>query len=182
LSALGAFQTLYYSYLAKPRSDRLLYQAICRNRVRNILELGVGRGSRAVRLVRMAQRYHAAAEVRYVGLDPFEARTVNDGPGTTLKLAYRMLRATGARVQLLPGEPLATLGRAANNIGGIDLAIFSSRLDPRLLTETWFYVPRMLNPQSEVFVESDLPGNRRTIRRVEPDELAALATPRRRAA
>lgn len=182
LSALGTVQAFYYSYLAAPRSDGALFQAIRRNRPRRVLELGIGTGSRAVRLIRMAQRHHAEGDVRYIGLDLFEARTACDGPGITLKLAYRMLRATGARIQLLPGEPLETLARAANNLGTIDLAVFSARLDPRLLAETWFYVPRLLNPSSEVFMETELAGGRCAIRRVEPGELASMAATRRRAA
>lgn len=182
LSALETLQVLYHCYLAAPSSDRVLYQAIRRNRARRILELGIGTGSRAARLIWMAQRYHASDEVRYVGLDPFEARTACDGPGITLRLAYRMLRTTGAKIRLLPGEPLAVLAQAANHVGTVDLAIFSARLDPSLLVETWFYVPRLLHPQSEVFVEAQLPAGRRTLRRVAPDEIAALAATRRKAA
>jgi len=182
LAALGTLQVLYYCHLASPSSDRVLYRAIRRSQARNILELGVGTGRRAVRLIRMAQCHHAAEQVRYVGLDPFEARTAHDGPGTTLKLAYRTLRATGASVRLLPGEPLAALAQAANSIGEVDLAVFSSPLDPTRLAETWFYVPRLLHPQSEVYVETPLPGERRQVRRVEPAEIAALAATRRRAA
>ncbi len=182
MSALGTLQALYYCHLATPGSDRVLYRALRRGGGRRILELGIGSGSRAVGLIRMAQRCHAADEVCYIGLDPFEARTARDGPGITLKLAYRMLRATGAQVRLLPGEPLAVLAHAANAIGTVDLAVFSARLDPQLLAETWFYVPRLLHPRSEVYLETNLPGNRQSVRRVEPDELAALAAPRRRAA
>jgi len=142
----------------------------------------MGTGSRAVRLVEMAQRYHEADQIRYIGLDLFEARSACDGPGITLKLAYRMLRATGAKIQLLPGEPLTTLARTANNIGTIDLAIFSARLDPRLLAETWFYVPRLLHPGSLVFVETELAGNQFAMRPLALSELATLAEVRRRAA
>ncbi len=182
LSALGTLQVLYYCHLASPSSDRVLYRAMQRSRARRVLELGIGTGSRAVRLIRMAQRHYAPEEVRYIGLDPFEARTACDGPGITLKLAYRMLRATGAQVRLLPGEPLAVLAQAANAVGTVDLAVFSARLDPNLLAETWFYVPRLLHPQSEVYVETNLPGNRQMVRRVEPAEIAALAGTRRKAA
>lgn len=182
MSALRTLQVLYTCYLAKPNSDRVLYRTILQNRARKILELGIGTGSRAKRLIWLAQRYHAPHSVCYVGLDPFEARTASDGPGVALKLAYRMLRTSGASVRLLPGEPLAVLAEAANTIGTVDLAIFSARVAPTLLAETWFYVPRLLHPQSEVFVETGLPGGRRSIRRVEPDEIAAVAATRRRAA
>ncbi len=178
----AALEHIYLSYLSRPASDRVLYQAIRNQRAQTILELGVGTGSRALRLIRLAQRYHAAHQVGYFGLDPFEARTAADGPGISLKLAYRTLRATGARIRLLPGEPLAVLAQAANSLGKVDLLIFSCRLDSRLLSETWFYVPRLLHPGSAVFVESLLPGNRLTIRPIAPDEIASLAATRRRAA
>ena len=180
--ALGAFQSFYYCHFASPRSDRVLYRAVRRSGASRILELGMGTGRRAARLIRMAQHHDQPGAVRYVGLDPFEARTASDGPGMSLKLAYRMLRATGARVQLLPGEPLAVLAQAANSLGPVDLVIFSARLDPRLLAETWYYVPRLLHSESEVYVETELPGNGRSLRCVEPGEIAALVSTRRRAA
>ena len=123
-------------------------------------------------------------EIQFTGIDLFESRSSADGPGVTLKMAHRLLTATGARVQVVPGDPLSGLSRVANTLGQIDLIIFSPRLNPKQLARAWFYVPRLLHDRSQVLVEELLPGGRtssRLVPRNEIDALAAAASPRRAA-
>ena len=177
-------RTLYLSYLSKPSGDRLIYRTIARQRVQSILEIGVGVGQRASRMIEMAGRFHPTGEIRYVGIDPFESRTAMDGPGVTLKMAHRLLHATGAQVQLIPGEPFAALSQTANSLGQIDLMVVSSRVDPRQLAQAWFYVPRLLHERSAVLLEKLLPGGDTSVRLATGDEietLSAAATSRRAA-
>ena len=68
-----------------------------------------------------------------------------------LKEAHRMLKSTGATVQLIPGDPFQTLSRVANNLASTDLLVFSA--DVMACEPDWYYVPRMLNQQSIVFVQ-----------------------------
>ena len=91
-------RVFYLSYFSNPAGDRLIYRTIRRQKVRTILELGIGFGQRAVRMIEIAGCYHPIREVRFTGVDLFEARSSADGPGVTLKMAHRLLNATGARI------------------------------------------------------------------------------------
>ena len=157
--------------------DRPIYRAIRRGQFRKIVELGIGIGQRAVRMIEVAGSDGSPGEVRYTGIDLFEARSAIDGPGVTLKMAHRLLKATGARVQLLPGDPFTALSRAANGLTGTDLLIISARQDPRPLARAWFYIPRMLHAQSLVLIEEvPVAGGPLVVRRVGADEIARLAS------
>lgn len=178
----NSLQRFYLSYFSRPKSDRVIYRAIRQQGARRIVEVGIGTAQRAVRMLEMAGLCSPDESIHYTGLDQFESRRCSDGPGVNLKLAHRMLGATGARVRLLPGEPLALLPAAANASGAADLLIFSARLDPRELARSWFFVPRLLHEGTQVFVEGLLPGGRVVTRRIAHDEIRSLAAVRRRAA
>ncbi len=175
MPSISRFQALHLSYLSQPASDRPVYRAIVRQEARTFLELGVGVGQRAVRMIELAGRFHADRDVKYTGIDPFEARTSVDGPGVTLKMAHRLLTATGARIQLVPGQPHTSLARVANALGQVDLVIISARVDPQDLAGAWFYMPRLLHPGSKVFQEKLLPGGRMSINSIDPAQIESLA-------
>ena len=153
MSAAGFFKSVYLQYLSKPPEYRKVYAAIRRRKPRSIVELGVGDGTRAQRIIAMAQRYHEG-EVRYTGVDLFEARD-DAQTGLPLKSAYKLLRSTGAKVQLVPGDPFSALARTANSLTGTELLIISSDQDVQSLERAWFYVPRMITESSLTFIESD---------------------------
>jgi len=153
LPAVGHLKYLYLAYFSDPSAERPLYRAIRRRQVRTIVELGVGMGNRSARLIEVAQRYHAPREVCYTGIDQFEARSSSVTPGMTLKRAHRTLKALGAKIQLVPGDPWMALSRTANTLTGTDLFVVSADQDAESLARAWFYVPRMLHENSQVFVE-----------------------------
>jgi hypothetical protein len=175
LASTSRLRVFYLSHLSKPASDRPIYRAICRERIRKILELGIGVGERAVRMIEVAGRFCSPREIEFSGTDLFEARSAADGPGVTLKMAHRLLGGTGARIQLVPGDPCAGLARVANGLGEVDLVVISARLAPQYLARTWFYVPRLLHDRTQVFLEGLLPGGRKSLRLVTRDEIEALA-------
>jgi len=169
-------RSFYLSYFSTPSSDRLIYQAVCRQKAQRFLELGIGVGQRAARMIEAAALFFPQPEIRYIGIDPFEARSAVDGPGVTLKMAHRLLTRTGARIRLIPGEPSTALASSANTLGKVDLIVISSRLDQRHLAKGWFYVPRLLHEESRVFLEKTRPGGRTLLKVVAPSEIRALAS------
>lgn len=167
---------LYLSHFSKPASDRAVYRVIRNESVQRIVELGIGTGQRAVRMIELAALQSSPGQIRYTGIDRFEARAPSDGPGLSVKTAHRLLSRTGARVQLLPGDPFSALARAANNLAGSELVIISAGHDPRSLARAWFYVPRMLATGSCVLIEEPSePAGEVSLRRVTPDEIDRLA-------
>jgi len=176
---------LYLAYFSKPAGERALYRLISRRRPRRILELGIGSGRRAVRMLQTCRRWHGCEELRYVGVDLFEARPASAVPPLSLKQAHCLLKATGAKIHLIPGDPLSALARSANSLPGNDLVIISADQPPESLAQSWFYLPRMLSPGSIVLLEAAAaaatPAAFRTIEAAEIEALAAVHM-RRRAA
>ena len=175
MGSISRLQAFYFSYLSSPTGNRPIYREICRRRVRTILELGVGNGQRAVRMIKLAGLFRPPPDIEFYGIDLFESRTAADGPGMSLKMAHRILGSTGAKIQLIPGDPYAGLARSANSLGKLDLMVVSARLHPRSLGPAWFYVPRLLHDRTLVFQEQLRPGGRTSLHLLSSDELAALA-------
>jgi hypothetical protein len=153
LTILSLIRSVYYRYVSKPAFNRPVYRAIQRYHARKIVELGIGTGHRAVRMIQAARCASPEADIRYVGLDRFEDRTESDGSGLSLKAAHQLLRAADAQIQLIPGLPADTLTRMANALGKVDLLIMPAALDSPSAGRFWFFVPRMLHEHSVVFVE-----------------------------
>jgi predicted O-methyltransferase YrrM len=168
----------YLYYLSSPASDRWLYRLMRDRGVSSIVELGVGMGARASRMIEVALSRQRAAAVRYVGIDLFETRP-QDKPGMTIKRAHKVLSPLGARVHLMPGDPFTALSRAANTLAGVDLLVIGADQDRESLAWAWFYVPRMLHEQSLVCLEGrDWRRGRLSYRLVSRSEVDALAAAR----
>ena len=176
LSINNGLRFAYLSYFSQPPSDRPIYRAIRSQRVRRIVEFGVGLGQRAVRMIEAASLFAPRQEILYAGVDLYEARSSYEGPGLTLKMAHRKLKSTGARIQLLPGDPFTVLSRSANGLSGTDLIVISERQDKDSLRRGWFYLPRMLHGSSSVFVEEPSnQGGKHVLRLLPPREIEERA-------
>ena len=176
---------LHLFHFSKPSGDRPLYRAIYRHCAQKIVELNVGDGRRAQRMIEVAHRRASApGNVHYVGLDPFEGRSEASVPSRSLKEVHQLLRGTGARVQLVPGNLSDTLIRLANSLGKVDVLIVPAELDSPASARLWFFVPRMLHQQSQVFVEQVSKKGELVLAikpREEIDRLAAAGSARRAA-
>lgn len=179
-SRLRLFQLLH---LSKPASDRPIYQAVYQRRVQKILELGVGTAQRGLQLIELAGQHFPADQIAYTGVDPFEARTSGDGPGLSLKQAYRLFHATGARVRLVPGDPLAIFSAMANHLGIADLVLIGWPLERRLLPRASYYLRRMIHDGSLVLLEEQAePCAEKSVKVLSLERIQSLAASFRRAA
>jgi hypothetical protein len=176
LQIFSQLRSLYLRYFSKPTPDRPIYQAIRRHRAQKIVELGVGDGRRAMRMIDVARCASPPSDVHYVGMDLFEGRTESSGPGMSLKAAYQLLRGTGVRVQLVPGNPSDGLVRLANSLGKVDLLILPAELDSPEFARLWFFVPRMLHDDSVVLIDGPSDDGRRSLVTKPRHEIDRLAT------
>lgn len=149
MSVIRYVQGLYLAYLSKPASHRSLYRAVRKAPIRSIVQLGLGDASLALNLIWLAQQ-KSAERIRFTGVDLFELRP-NPSTGLSLKDAHQKLSATGARIKLAPGDPLAALARHANSLVNTDLLVIAGDQDATALGQAWFYIPRMLTPETLVF-------------------------------
>ncbi|MBX7167889.1 MAG: hypothetical protein K1X74_16265 [Pirellulales bacterium] len=173
---------LYLAYLSKPASERKLYRTIKREQVTSILEIGVGEGQRALRMIDLARRLHPEETIRYSGIDLFEAR--NDGEGVAIKEMHRLLSPTGAKFRLIPGDPFSALSRKANDLPKAELVVISSTVDKQSLAKAWFYLPRLLEKHSLVMreeIDEELRVDFDELDRAEVERLAAKANGRKAA-
>ncbi|MEK6236839.1 MAG: hypothetical protein N2C14_19195 [Planctomycetales bacterium] len=164
-----------------PAHDESLCQLIRQGGVRRVVEIGVGSGQRAARMIHEALRQHAPVEIHYVGIDSFEG-----GGKASLKDVYQLLRPTGARLRLIPGDALSGLRQVANDLPDTDLLVISSDQTDASLQDAWAYMPRMLHAESQVFREEFDPETKslslRSISVAEIDALADQVWKRRRLA
>lgn len=126
-------------------------------------------------MIDAAARFTPRSEIQYIGMDRFEERGETDGPGLTLITAHRVLTRSGARIKLIPGDPLRSLARAANDLGQVDLLIISPQPEAERLSRVWYFVPRLLHAQTRIFVEQILPGGEKSLQAVSPREIEQWA-------
>ena len=150
--SVSRVKNLYLAYFSKPASDRVLYRAIRRHRWHRFLEIGVGTGSRTLRMLDLASSHHPKEELFYVGIDLFEARGTAT-PGLKLKEAHCRLKARGYKGQLIPGDPYSALARSANGLRNIDVVVIAADQNAASLAQAWFYLPRVLHAKSVVYHE-----------------------------
>ena len=74
-------------------------------------------------MIELASRFHPVGEICFTGIDLFEDRPAGQGVGITLRDAHRTLKATGARIRLMPGDAHEGLARVANGLGKVDLLL-----------------------------------------------------------
>jgi hypothetical protein len=138
--------------VSRPKSVRQLYRLVKRQRVCRIVEVGISDIERSIALIEVAQRFAGEQKVAYTGIDWFDARSEPLQP-LKLKEAYRLLRPTEASVRLVPGDPGRSLASAANAHQNTDLILISAAVADSELASAWFYVPRMLHPQTTLLRE-----------------------------
>jgi hypothetical protein len=152
MSQIGVVRFSYLAYLSQPASDRPIYKALRQHPVRKIVELGVGDAVRTRRILEMALALRPDGEIRYAGIDLFEARPASQA-GLSLKAAYKLLRQVPVQSRLIPGDPFTALARVANDLTETDLLVIAADQDPQQLARAWALVPRMVHDSSLVFLE-----------------------------
>lgn len=178
MNAFKFFRNVYLCHFSQPAANRALYRVLRKRRVHSIVELGVGRLERTRRLLELAVQQAPVEELKYAGIDLFEARDAAS-PGVALKQAHKDLKPLVGKLQLVPGDAFGGLARSANSLTKTDLVVISAEVDREALAKAWFYVPRMLHDSSQVFIEEPgaKPGEThfRLLTRVEIEQLASTA-------
>ncbi|MDZ4817558.1 MAG: hypothetical protein SGJ20_01145 [Planctomycetota bacterium] len=176
---------LWSSCFSRPTADRTLLRQVGDRPLRRLVELGISDPERTLRLIQSAKKRNSGETIEYVGIDPFEMRSAENGEAVTLKEIHCKLRATEAKIKLVPGDPFSALARIANSLSGIDLVLISDNVDAQTLARAWFYLPRILAPTSLVlWADKSDPEAPEAYREVSREELSQLSgsQSRRRAA
>jgi hypothetical protein len=176
LSVGSLLRSSYLRYFSQPAHERNLYQALLGRPFRSIVEIGLDLQIRTPRLFEAAATQTPLADLRYTGIDQFDART-SDQPRLLLKQAHAALRPRAAKIQLVPGDPATALSRVANSLAGTDLLLISLLANRESLAAAWTWVPRMLNATSLVLIEQlDTKTSKLAWRQLSLAEIQNLAT------
>lgn len=156
MKPISALQYFSWSNFSKPTNDRVAYRAIKKHQFRSIVEIGLTAGVRCQRMIRIAQKYSDAPNVRYTGIDAFDGRDPSETPMKLIEM-HRQLNGLGAKAQLVPGDFETTIERIANSHLRTDLLIVQ-RTDAEDafanedFARAWKFLPRMLHAASLVMV------------------------------
>jgi hypothetical protein len=142
---------LYLKHLAKPATERPLFCAIANGSVRQIVEIGIGDCSRALRLIRLSMQCHGQA-MTYCGIDQFEA--AKGKAAIKYKDAHCKLNVANCKVKLVPGEPSIAIASCANSFTNSDLIIVSNQFEANALASMWMYIPRMLSEHAHLYMQA----------------------------
>lgn len=126
-------------------------------------------------MLEIASWRRPAKELEYIGIDPFESRGEAEGPGMTLKTAYTELRATEAKIRLIPGTAASALWHVATSLGAVDFVVVSAEIDLAALAEACVRYPKLLSAEPEIFLNRGESPRSPDFRRVPLSELQALA-------
>jgi len=169
LSSLGF---MHLTMMAKPVCDRQIYKLIRKHRFRSFIEIGMGDGSRAENMIRVAQKFGVSENTKLTGLDEFDGRDESQGKLSLIDM-HRRLKAYGnAKTQLVPGDAEQAIARIANSHLRTDLIVVSAECDRQVLEANWFYFPRMLHSGSIVLVQREKDGSFESFNRLQVEKLA----------
>jgi len=166
MKPLSSLRLLPWTTLSKPACDRAIYQKIKQLRARSIVEIGLGDGVRAERIVQIAQKFGAGETVKYTGIDLFDGRS-EDQPPLKLIEMHKRLSSMGIKPQLVPGTVASSIQRIANSHTRTDLMIVSAGFDAAELEASWFFVPRMLCAGSFLMLQNQANGAFETMSRLQ---------------
>lgn len=177
----SVLEYLRLACFSKPVEDRLIYKAIRKHHLRSIIEVGVGDGSRAETMIRVARKYSLTDGVRYTGIDLFDGRP-KDQPAMSLRKMHKRLSVSGAKVQLVPGDLYPALARIANSHVRTDLVVISAGLEASQLEPCWFYFPRMLHAGSHFMIQSSANRPFEMLSRLEIEKKVEMVDAKKQAA
>jgi len=133
--------------------------------------VGMGDGSRAENMIRVAQKFGVSASAKLTGLDEFDGRDESQGKLSLIEMHRRLKAYEQAKTQLVPGDIKQAIVRIANSHLRTDLIVVSAGYDKQLLEETWFYFPRMLHSGSIVLVQRENGGSFESLNRLQIEKL-----------
>ena len=123
------FQSFFLTHFSKPVSHRAIYRHIQSEHPRKVLEIGIQRAERTLNMIQMLLKYCGEkSDVHYCCIDPFEARTVADGPGLSLRKTHRLIHQFGIQTRLVPLPPANAVRQLHLNrqIEKVDLVVLAT--------------------------------------------------------
>ena len=179
---MNIIKSLYLNYFSVPPENRTLYQAIGRLKPSKIVEFGIQRGIRTLNMLELAKQFRKTNEIEYYCVDPFEGRTIEDGPGLSLRKAYKSFAPCGIQIKPVPGNAEEGLQALSEVIDHVDLLIVAT---PSLdwIERRKAFLMDMLKPTGMAYIGKSTPDESPfELQAYSFSQLEAFEIPKRRAA
>ena len=176
MQAATGFRSIYLRYFSSPSHFRRLFRYLHGHAVHRIVQIGIGTADITCSMLEMVLRHSPEKRPRYTGVDLFEARPATQ-PGVSLKEAHRRVRHERLDVRLLPGDPIQSLTRSANDLRGTDLVLVSGDMAGSG-SLPWHLIARILHKDSQVWIEERNPSGSFGFRVLGPAEVRSLGMTR----
>ena len=128
-------------------------------------------------MIAIANKFSGSNQVRYTGIDLFDAR---ETPDSALKLldVHKEFSALNAKIQLVPGRLNEAIPRIANTHLRTDLILISGEYQKDEINSCWEFFPRMLCATSILLLQApgDLDGGFQTLTRMELERIVKRST------
>ncbi|MEL7497092.1 MAG: hypothetical protein AAFN77_05740 [Planctomycetota bacterium] len=172
MKRLSFFGQLSLSMFSKPVTDRVIYKLIKQNQFESFVEVGLGDGSRLERIIQFALTYSNSDNLRYTGVDRFDARPEEQSPLRLIDM-HKKMKSIPAKTQLVPGELEPAIRRIANSHLRIDMVILSAGFQEQQFANAVMFFPRMMHSGSKLLVQRQ--GNEpfEVLTRLDVERLAA---------
>lgn len=168
---LSTLSYMHLTMIAKPTCDRAIYKLIRKHQYRSFVEIGLQDGTRCQNMIRVARKFGVSTNVRYTGVDQFDARDEHESKLSLIEM-HRKLKSLDAKTQLVPGDIQPAIARIANSHVRTDLIVISSGFDAEALDASWMFFPRMLHSGSTVLIQRTPNSQFESMNRLQIEKLA----------
>ena len=152
-------------WLRRPRRYDHLYRTIRAERPRHIMEIGTWNGERAVRMLKLASRFHPAGEIHYYGFDLFEEMTpekfdeeISKLPPTRAEVEAK-IATTGANIHLHKGDTTLTMPPLMASLPKMDFVFLDGGHSVRTIASDWQCVEQAMHDRTVVIFDDYWEGN-----------------------
>jgi predicted O-methyltransferase YrrM len=147
----------YYDTWRAPKRYRYLFEAIQETEARNILEVGVWNGKRALQMIECARE--SAGDVFYYGYDLFEDLSDSEYASEFSKRppheaeVRALLSRTGAQVTLFRGNTLTTLPATVPTLPKMDFIFIDGGHSVKTIQNDWDQCEKLMHERTVVIFD-----------------------------
>ena len=147
-------QKLHLTRFSTPWQDRAIYRFVEKAKPTRIVEIGIQSGQRTENLLRLAGTHVFYPDyIEHCCVDPFEDRCEADGPGLSLKRAYKRINRPGIQLRCFSFHEGYSMIRVAKYMPYPDLLVIAMP-DTRWISDQLHIFSSFLSESTAIFVGS----------------------------
>ncbi len=118
------------------------------------MEIGTWEGTRALKMIQLAQKYHHKDKIEYYGFDLFESLTqdkfreeISKWP-PSLSEAKQKLEKTGASIHLFKGDTMQTLPNIIPSLPNMDFIFIDGGHSLKTIANDWEHTNKLMDKKT----------------------------------